>query len=69
MLLHYRSSKHDRSTYSSQPLQQKRQIEFYIEKGSKIDKSSIDSADVKILNLQKKKSLMGGLVSDKLINS
>jgi hypothetical protein len=53
MLLHYRSSKHDRSTYSRQPLQQKIPIEFYIEKGIKIDKS-INSADVQILNIQEK---------------
>jgi hypothetical protein len=66
MLLHYRSSKHDKSTYSSQPLQQKIQIEFYIENGRKIDKSSTNSADVKILNVQEK--IITGL-SDKLINT
>jgi hypothetical protein len=48
--------------------QQKIQIEFYIEKGSKIDKSSTNSAGVKSLNVQKK-SLPDGLVSDKLINT
>jgi hypothetical protein len=47
MLLHDRSSKHDRSTYSSEPLQQKIPIEFYIEKGIKIDRSGTYSAVVK----------------------
>jgi hypothetical protein len=52
MLLQYRSSKHDGSTYNSQPLQQKIPIEFYIEKGIKIDKSITDNADVQVLNIQ-----------------
>jgi hypothetical protein len=69
MLLHYRSSKHDRSTYSSQPLQQKIPIEFYIEKRFKIDKSNTDSADEQVLNIQEKISLLGGSISDKLINT
>jgi hypothetical protein len=47
MLLHDRSLKHDRSTYSSEPLQQKIPIEFYIEKGIKIDRSGTYSAVVK----------------------
>jgi hypothetical protein len=50
-------------------LQQKIPIEFYIEKGIKIDKSITDSADVQVLNIQEKISLLGGSISDKLINT
>jgi hypothetical protein len=69
MLLHYRSSITIDLLIAANLCNKKYQLSFTLKKGIKIDKSITDSADVQVLNIQEKISLLGGSISDKLINT